>query len=449
MVTSTPPVTGDTEGTALPVGRAQTQKVSRARWGAALSYLLSCACAGDSDHNASDATEFDVTYAQDVAPIVQARCAACHVEGGIGGFSLSSYEAAKTWGDFASMAIEGHQMPPFPPAQGSCAEISDARFMPPDEVERFGDWVAAGMPEGNPDMPPAYEIDLPGDELELPTHRFEMSAGYLPPVEVFEEYRCFRVDPGLSESLRVAALHVASDTPERFHQAHVSLLPPERVAEAMALEGVDGRPGWPCYFNPGLDGLTPVGDMMPGRPLTALPEGGALELEAGTQFVVDGYLHHYEYEALDLAVAAWAHAEDTSPEVRFMTLSNTELSIPAGADSHVETVEAQVETQSRVWSVDVHMHQWGRSIHVEVARVDGTHDCLLDIPRWDPEWQGSYRLAAPKVLAPGDQVVLRCEWANEQADQPLVNGVQIEAQDLSWGLDELHEMCELRLLLTD
>jgi hypothetical protein len=416
--------------------------------GAALLSCLLSGCTDDAGDSADGASAFGATYAQDVAPILEARCASCHTDGGIGGFSLSSYDAARTWGNFAGEAIEGHLMPPFPPSQNTCAEISDARFMPAEEVERFADWVAAGMPEGDPALPPQYEIELPADELELPTHRFEHAEAYLPPLEVFEEYRCFRIDPGLTDSLRVSALHVASDTPERFHQAHVSLLPPERVAEAMALDGADGRPGWPCYFNSGLDALMPVGDMMPGRPLAALPNDSALELEPGTQFVVDAYLHHYDFEALDLAVAAWSHEQTEGPEARFMTLAKVDFSIPAGVASHTETVEATVELPGRVWSVDVHMHQWGRSVHVEIARADGTRDCLLDIPSWDPEWQGSYRLSSPKALATGDRVVARCEWANQEQDQPLVNGVQLEPQDLSWGLDELHEMCEVRLLLT-
>ena len=32
------------------------------------------------------------TYARDVAPIIQARCLACHRDGGVGPFPLASYE---------------------------------------------------------------------------------------------------------------------------------------------------------------------------------------------------------------------------------------------------------------------------------------------------------------------------------------------------------------------
>jgi hypothetical protein len=420
---------------------------------------IACEAAPGAGETGDDAP---ITYAQHIAPIVEARCGACHDSGGIGGFSLLSYDALETWGNYASDVIRDREMPPFPPDDAACRPThGDPRAMTQEEREMFRQWNEDGHPLGDPGAPPEYEVLLPASDLDAPTHRFALTQSYVPPVEVFEEYRCFRVDPGLVDAVPFEALHVDTPTPERFHQARVSVLPADRVAEAEALEGSDGRPGWPCFYNPGIDGLDWVGGMSPGRAPAPLPDGTALTLEPGAQLVVDGYLHHYDLDPLEVEVVGWETTAPVSP-ARFVRLRPDDVVIPSGAETHEELLRADVvavgeDLSARppdappalhagaIWSVDVHLHQWGRAARVEVERANGGSECVLDIPRWDVEWQGAYRLATPLRVEPGDQVTIRCRWANAEADQPLVNGVQIQPADVGWGLDERSETCDVQL----
>jgi hypothetical protein len=405
------------------------------------------------------------TYAQHIQPILEARCVACHNQGGIGGFALVDFDDADLWGEYASQVVAEGAMPPFPPQQDGCAPVEDSRIMSQEERDMFLQWVADGRPAGDPDLPPEYEVALPASSVGAPTHRFALEVEYYAPVDVFEEYRCFAVDPELSEPTRFSGLHVDTEAPERFHQARVSIVPPERLDELDALEGSDGRPGWPCYYNSGIAGLEPAGGLLPGRPFEPFPDGAVVELEAGTRFIVDAYLHHYSYEPLDLSVVAWEDSDAGAAAPNMLQLSDDTFVIPAGVDSFAATVEAEVvfadvDLSARppdappavhagpVWSVDVHMHQWGRSASVEVVHADASRDCLLQIPIWDEEWQGSYALAKPVQIVAGDRIEATCQWANRADDQPLVNGAQIMPGDLTWGLDELHEMCDVRLVLT-
>ena len=104
--------------------------------------------------------------------------------------------------------------------------------------------------------------------------------------------------------------------------------------------------------------------------------------------------------------------------------------------------------EGSLWRVGVHMHQWGRSAEIRLVHADGGRTCLLDVPQWDVDWQGSYALSDPVETAAGDRIELTCEWANRDEDQPLVNGARIPVGDVTWGLDALHEMCEARLMFT-
>jgi hypothetical protein len=457
-------ITVATKPQALVTPRVEEASRTRALrgFGAFVLYLGGLACAGDSAAGVDTEQDAPFTYAQHIQPILEARCIACHHEQGIGAFSLTNYEQAETWANYASGVIEANLMPPFPPGQDACSPIDDARAMPQEERDMFTRWAADGHPLGDPNAPPEYSITLPSSPLDAPTHRFALDSEYIAPVQVFEEYRCFRVDPKLTNTVVMSALHVDTEQAERFHQARVSVVPPDRLDEVLALEGSDGRPGWPCYHNPGVAGLDTVGQMLPGLPYAPFPAGTATSLQPGTQFIVDAYLHHYTFDPLEFSVVGWESPDSSAVSPTNFVLHDESFVIPAGAESFSSTIEAEVVSadtdpstllggevrEGPVWRVDVHMHQWGRSAKVEVEHPDGTRSCIVDIPSWDPEWQGSYSLSVPVQTIAGDRIVATCEWANREEDQPLVAGVALAPADLGWGLDALHEMCEVRLLFT-
>jgi hypothetical protein len=49
---------------------------------------------------------------------------------------------------------------------------------------------------------------------------------------------------------------------------------------------------------------------------------------------------------------------------------------------------------------------------MDVVHADGSEQCLLNIPKWNFAWQGSYNLAKPVRLVPGDAVRVTCTWNN-------------------------------------
>ena len=55
----------------------------------------------------------DVTYANQIAPILQARCVGCHQAGEIAPFSLTTYADASGWSDTIREVVENRRMPPW------------------------------------------------------------------------------------------------------------------------------------------------------------------------------------------------------------------------------------------------------------------------------------------------------------------------------------------------
>jgi hypothetical protein len=95
-----------------------------------------------------------------------------------------------------------------------------------------------------------------------------------------------------------------------------------------------------------------------------------------------------------------------------------------------------------------HMHTRGTRISLKVLRQNNDTTCLLDIPKWDFEWQGFYLFDKPITVRPGDRIQLVCHWNNTKDFQPIIHGVQQEPQDLTWGPNTNDEMCLAGMFIT-
>ena len=54
-----------------------------------------------------------ITYAKQVAPILQKRCEECHHAGGIAPMQFTTYDAARPWAKAIKDKVVSRQMPPF------------------------------------------------------------------------------------------------------------------------------------------------------------------------------------------------------------------------------------------------------------------------------------------------------------------------------------------------
>ena len=57
--------------------------------------------------------DLQVTYAGDVARIINENCVVCHREGGIGPMELTSYENVRPWAPLIQLRVANREMPPY------------------------------------------------------------------------------------------------------------------------------------------------------------------------------------------------------------------------------------------------------------------------------------------------------------------------------------------------
>ena len=116
-----------------------------------------------------------VTFAKDVAPILQKSCQQCHQSGAIGPMSLTTYQEARPWARAIKQKVVAGEMPPYRyDREIGIQKLKEDLRLSQDEIDTISRWVDSGSPQGNPaDMPPPAKFPDPSkwalaDELGQP-----------------------------------------------------------------------------------------------------------------------------------------------------------------------------------------------------------------------------------------------------------------------------------------
>ena len=89
-----------------------------------------------------------ISYSKDIAPILEAKCVACHEEGGIGPFAMTNYAMVKGFAPMIREVIRTDRMPPYH-ADPHVGKFTDDKRMTPEEIKTVVHWIEAGAPRGD------------------------------------------------------------------------------------------------------------------------------------------------------------------------------------------------------------------------------------------------------------------------------------------------------------
>src|SRR5690606_24927781 len=160
------------------------------------------------------------TWAVDIAPLIYRECVGCHREGGVGPFPLETYEQAAESALFLPVHLEMRHMPPMPvDGSGACNTYSNARWLTDAEIDVFTDWANAGAPLGDASLAPA--LPAPPPALDSPDLTLDPGAQYTPSDALADDYRCFVIDPGLTQEQFIVAYEVIPGDARIVHHAIV------------------------------------------------------------------------------------------------------------------------------------------------------------------------------------------------------------------------------------
>ena len=399
------------------------------------------------------------TYYQDVGPILDARCGSCHGDQAFGGLDFSTYEAVYATRPLIEIALKEGTMPPWLAADG-CTEYQHSLQLEPGELDLLLTWLDEGAPTGDAGDPGA-PLDAPSGGLERVDVELEMDGDYEPRLKP-DDYRCFVIDWEGEEDQYITGFNVVPGNPEIVHHVIAFYAPPALADEALARQDAEEGMGYTCFGTPGLgedvdftgnESVGWLGSWAPGGTGVNFPEGTGISVAPGSKIIMQVHYNTYDgQDDTDRSAVQFKVDDQVEKPARYLPWANpawpsnpSTMAIPAGdaevAHSFGFDLVGFANRDITIYSANLHMHMLGTSGKLWVDRAAGDEQCLLEIPRWDFNWQSEYHLQEPVTLTDGDELWIGCEWDNSAGNQPVIQGSQIDPQDVGWGDGTTDEMC--------
>ncbi|MDJ0521305.1 MAG: redoxin domain-containing protein [Planctomycetota bacterium] len=366
-----------------------------------------------------------VTWHEHVQRIVQARCQDCHREGENGPFALMTYADAKGNAPMIAYVVRERLMPPWFASDESLAMLSD-HSLTARERSLLLRWVETGTPEGDPKDAPLPRTFTKGWKIGKPDAVLQIPKAFRVPAEGTVKYQYSTVSTDFAEDRWIQAFEIRPTAPQAVHHVLVFVRYPKDHPRAH--EQPRPRGGVEGYF----------AAMVPGQSAFRFPAGTARFLPKGAQLRFQIHYTTNGQEAVDQTRIGFVFTKDGRPqhEMRSTGIYNLRLRIPAGKAHHVEQASRMLPIKARIHGFTPHMHVRGKAFHYEAVLPDGTRKTLLDIPRYDFNWQLHYRLAEPLELPAGTRIRCTAVYDNSAGNPANPN----PNKTVRWGNQTWEEM---------
>ncbi len=378
------------------------------------------------------------TYHEDVAPILAANCVTCHQPGAIAPFTLVDYNDARTYAQAIHTSTANRTMPPFIlDNSGACHTYVEGRWLTDDQIETIGKWVKAGSPEGDP----AKAIVMappPRPQIERVDKTIDMGTSYTPNVALFDDYRCFIVDPQLVEDTFITAFDVRPGEPKMLHHLTLFSIDSESAEKAAeALDMAEAGPGYSCIDDLLIQDTRWLVGWGPGEGALTLPKGTGLRMRAGRKALLQ--IHYNQENGLfaDRTQIDMMLAKSVEREASVRRVADTNLYLPPKQSRVEETAYLPVPRPLTLWGLWPHMHKLGVSLRV-TAIQDEKESCVAHADRYDFHWQGFAHYTKPIQVEGGSRLRITCTYDTLGRDNVT-----------TWGQGTNDEMCIAFFYMTE
>ncbi|MEQ8313110.1 MAG: hypothetical protein RL839_04185 [Gammaproteobacteria bacterium] len=420
----------------------------------------------------------NLSYVDDIAPIIAENCAECHREGGIAPFAMDSKLAVQGWSPMIREVVMTKRMPPGQIDNKVGHKMKNEMNLSDEEMQKLVRWVNNGANvagEGDP----LAQLTWPDTKWKLAAELGEPDLVVKVPPQAIPatgvvDYMDIPIDLGLTEDRWVRASEVAPDKAEVLHHIITTVIPPgynpdpmaafqeainslpeERAAairgELFAAVAAGEQPDIDKIFreNPDIDvgvllgggdgDIASVAGYAPGNSFSLNPEGVGGLLPAGTQLSLQMHYTTSGKEVTDeTELAVYFYPEGYIPEERMGGgVGNAfTIAIPPGAKDHEMELVTYVKQDAEIHSLMPHMHFRGKRMKFTAVYPDGSEELLLSVPAYSFNWQLAHELAEPLHVPGGTKIVATGAFDNS-AQNPFNPDPSIE---VNWGEQSWEEM---------
>jgi hypothetical protein len=391
----------------------------------------------------------NVTFSENVAPIVFNHCTTCHRPGEAAPFTLMNYDDVKKHAKLIATVTEARRMPPWKAGPSDYAFKSERRLSDA-EIATIQQWIDAGMPEGDKSKLPTLPTFTEGWQLGKPDLVVSMKEPFVVPASGRDIYRNFVLPLNLTEDKWVRAIDFR---PTARTVVHHSLFYLDDTGAARAEDAKDPLPGYDggmgggvlgagrgsanlqqalglllgrggpggsaasgdAGSSPDMGGVVSrvsggLGGWALGGQARALPEGLAYFVPKGSDLILSTHFHpsgKSEQEASTVGL----YFTDTAPTKRFSGVQLPPIfgalagvNIPAGDKAYTITDSFVLPVDVKAFSTGAHAHYIAKDMKLTATFPDGQVKKLLWIQDWDFAWQEQYAYQDYVLLPKGTRL---------------------------------------------
>jgi peroxiredoxin len=345
----------------------------------------------------------NITYSNQISRIVQARCVQCHRAGQIAPFALTNYNDVSSWAENMRDVIDSQRMPPWN-ANPQYGEFSNDSRMSSAEKQMIAEWIDNGCPEGDRSQLPAPATFAEGWRIPKPDLVVKMPKAFKIPATGVVDYQYFIVDPGFKHDVWVKAAEGKPGNRSVVHHMVLCYMPPGQKE--------------PDPSDPLLKAVASSG---PGIPALVTPDGFARRIPAGSKLVFQMHYTPNGTAQIDQSEAGLVFVDPATvkKEMQIGAVIQFQFLIPPGDPDFRVEGEEKMEQDTLLYALIPHMHLRGKAFRFTAAFPDGHSEILLDVPKYDFNWQNIFQLTKPRLLPKGS--VLRCVAHFDNSEHNLVN----------------------------
>ncbi|MDD9889194.1 MAG: redoxin domain-containing protein [Gammaproteobacteria bacterium] len=369
------------------------------------------------------------SYVADIAPVLAEQCATCHREGGVAPFAMDSHTMVQGWSPMIREVLMTRRMPPGQ-IDGHIGEFINDRLVDTADIRNIIAWVDAGAPKDG-DHDPLAELVWPESKWAFGEPDMILD---IPPTTV----------PATGNGVFVN-VEVTFDMPEDRWLRGSQIIAGDRTVlhhtvNRLDFPGEDNRRGF--LGGSGNRDKASITAYIPGdTPDLDPPNTGGL-VKAGSVLHLNMHYTPNGRETTDHSqLGVWFYPLGEVPEERMSgecacVFPNTWTTIPAQDPNFEQTASIVIENDAHIHSYLPHMHFRGKYMRFYADYPDGSSEELINIAKYNYNWQLSYTYEEPKFVPGGTRITAVAAWDNSPQNPANPN----PDRNVDWGNESWDEM---------
>jgi hypothetical protein len=366
----------------------------------------------------------NISYSEDISPILQEKCVTCHQKGGIGPFAMNSYEVIKGFAPMIRESVRAERMPPYF-ADPHIGQFQNNQALTATQTKTLIHWIEAGAPRGTG---PDVLKEQAGEAPEWPAHLgkpdvvVDLPAFDVPSTGIVE-YQNQRVENPFKEDTWLRAISIKPGDRTVLHHVVSNHVPDPKLPRAKIPGGS-------------------VGSYTPGAEAQIIAKGAGAPVPAGGKL---NFQMHYTTtgKASTDRTQVGFYTLKAPPEYikRSTVIGDFALSIPAGEARHKEIAYLTFPADAYLYTLYPHSHYRGMHVELKSKTPDGKETMLLSLPKYDFNWQRDYDPIEPILVKAGTKLIATWVYDNSAHNKanpdPTIN--------VTWGEQSHEEMMYFRV----